>query len=160
MSEAAEQGHAAARRSVAAFALITRREEGRTLYLAQWNIHWRALNMIGGHKRPEESFRDCLIREMGEELGLALGDDYEFSDHPALRLEFDAFSEGAWELTSYSMEIFRVILNENSALATVAADPDNRWVTEGEILAGRCTDGMRISPTMARIAMTAWKELK
>jgi 8-oxo-dGTP pyrophosphatase MutT (NUDIX family) len=139
------------RQSVAAFALIQRQEQGQTLYLAQWNLHWRALNLVGGHKRLEESFRECLVREVGEELGLALGGDYEIRDQPPLRLEFDAFSDGAWELTSYTLEIFPVVLNENSALAKIASNPDNRWVTEAEALAGRCNDSTRISPTMTRV---------
>ena len=142
------------RHSVAAVACITRQEQGQTLYLAQWNLHWRALNFIAGHKRPEESFRECLIREIGEELGLALGEDYQIPDEPLLRLEFEAFSDGAWELTSYVLEVFRVVLNEDSAVEKIAANPDNRWVTEAEILAGRCTDSTRISPTVARVVTT------
>jgi 8-oxo-dGTP pyrophosphatase MutT (NUDIX family) len=141
------------RRSVAAFAWITRQEQGRTVYLAQWNLHWRALNLPGGHKRPDESFRDCVIREVGEELGLTLGDDYELGDEAPLRMEFEAFSEGAWELTAYTMEVFRAVLKEDSALPRIAANPDNRWVTEAETLAGRCNDGTRVSPTMTRILM-------
>jgi len=44
-------------------------------------------------------------------------------------------------------------LNSESALAKVAANPDNRWVTEAEILSGWCNDGTRVSPTMMRIVM-------
>jgi 8-oxo-dGTP pyrophosphatase MutT (NUDIX family) len=147
-----------ARRSVAALALITRQEQGQTLFLVQWNIHWRALSLVGGQKRPEETFRDCLVREIGEELGLALGDDYQIGDQPPVRLEFEAFSEGAWELTSYIMEIIWVALKEDSALGKVAANPDTRWVSEAEILGGRCADSTRISPTLARVLMILSQE--
>jgi 8-oxo-dGTP pyrophosphatase MutT (NUDIX family) len=147
------------RQSVAAFAWITRQEQGRTAYLAQWNLHWRALNLPGGHKQPDESFRDCVIREVGEELGLMLGDDYEIGDELAIRLEFEAFSQGAWELTAYILEVFRVVQKEGSALARIAANPDNRWVTEAEILAGRCNDGTKVSPTMTRFLMMTSREL-
>jgi len=44
-------------------------------------------------------------------------------------------------------------LNSESALAKVAANPDNRWVTEAEILSGWCNDGTRVSPIMMRIVM-------
>jgi hypothetical protein len=49
--------------------------------------------------------------------------------------------------------LYEVALSSESALAKVAANPDNRWVTEAEILAGRCNDGTRVSPTMMRIVM-------
>ncbi len=160
MTESAGQpGGPDKRRSVAAMALFRRQEQGRTLYLAQWNLKWRALNLVGGHKRPNESFRECLVREIGEELGLALGADYVVPDEPVVRLEFDAFSDGAWEPTSYQMEIFPVDLLGDSVLEKIAANPDNRWVTEDEILAGRCNDSTRVSPTMTRIVMTVSKEL-
>jgi hypothetical protein len=48
------------------------------------------------------------------------------------------------------MEVFFVVLTE-SGMAKVAANPDNRWVTEQEILGGRCADSTRISPTMTRV---------
>jgi 8-oxo-dGTP pyrophosphatase MutT (NUDIX family) len=145
------------RKSVAAFALIRREEQGRALYLAQWNLNWRALNLVGGHKRPDESFHECLIREISEELGLTFGDDYRILDQPPLRLEYDAFSDSAWEETSYVIEVFPVVLAEG-AMAKVEANPDNRWVTEQEMLGGRCNDSTRVSPTMTRILMTVSKE--
>jgi len=52
-----------------------------------------------------------------------------------------------------SSHCYEVALNSESALAKVAANPDNRWVTEAEILSGWCNDGTRVSPTMMRIVM-------
>ncbi|MGO9207963.1 MAG: NUDIX hydrolase [Candidatus Limnocylindrales bacterium] len=141
------------RQSVAAIALIRREEAAQTLYLTQWNLNWRALNLVGGHKRPNESFRDCLVREFAEELGLRAGDNYHLPDRPVRRLELEAFSEGAWGLTAYEIELFDVELRGDAALAKVAANPDNRWVTESEILSGWCNDGTRVSPTIMRIVM-------
>jgi molecular chaperone DnaJ len=63
------------RQSVAAVALIRRSEAGQALWLAQWNPHWRRYNFVAGHKRPDESFRQCVVRELAEELGLREGAD-------------------------------------------------------------------------------------
>jgi hypothetical protein len=141
------------RRSLAAVALIRRSHQGQTEFLSQWNPKWQALHFISGHKRPDESFRECLIREMGEELGLSIGGDYTVADQPISQLQFDAWSESAQAMTSYEFAVYEVTLNGGSTLAKVAANPDNRWVTEDEIRAGRCADGTRISPTMARVLM-------
>ncbi len=96
-------------------------------------------------------FRDCLVREVGEELGLALGEDYRLTDQPPVRLEFDAFSESRWQQTSYVAEVFSVELTGHAALAKIDANNDNRWVSLSEMLAGRCNDGTRVSPTVVRI---------
>jgi 8-oxo-dGTP diphosphatase len=142
------------RRSVAAVALIRRPEQGRTLFLAQWNPKWDAFHLVGGHKHPDESFRACLIREVGEELGLEEISDFIAPIGPLARLEFDALSASAGKSTDYTMEVFEVELTGDSALAKVAANPANRWLTEAEIRAGRCADGRPVSPTTARIVTT------
>lgn len=59
------------RLSEAAVALIRREHDGPTLWLAQWNQNWRTYTFVGGHRWPEETFRECLVRELGEELGVA-----------------------------------------------------------------------------------------
>jgi hypothetical protein len=66
--------------------------------------------------------------------------------------DLDAAEPGA-RPTSYELALYEVALNSESALAKVAANPDNRWVTEAEILSGWCNDGTRVSPTMMRIVM-------
>jgi len=55
--------------------------------------------------------------------------------------------------TSYEFALYEVALSSESALAKVAANPDNCWVTEAEILSGWCNDGTRVSPIMMRIVM-------
>src|SRR5256885_12354204 len=58
-------------------ALIRRTAPGGVAeWLANWNAHWHALNLVGGHKWPAESFRDCCTREAAEELRLAPGTDF------------------------------------------------------------------------------------
>jgi 8-oxo-dGTP pyrophosphatase MutT (NUDIX family) len=139
------------RRSIAAVALIRRRDAGQTVHLTQWNPKWQALYFVSGHKRPTETFRECIVREIGEELGLVSDVDCRLPDEPVGQLRFQAWSEAARTFTSYEFAIYEVTLTGDSALAKIMANPDNRWVTEAEILAGLCTDGTRISPTMTRV---------
>src|SRR3712207_3090882 len=107
------------RQSVGAVALVRRQDQGQALYLAQWNRTWGAFHLIGGHKRPQESFPECLIREVGEELGLAEGTDFAVPAEPLAHLEFEAWSESARVETSYVLEVFEVELTGPSALAKV-----------------------------------------
>jgi 8-oxo-dGTP pyrophosphatase MutT (NUDIX family) len=138
------------RQSEAAVALICRDRDGQTLWLAQWNPKWAAYHFVGGHRRPLESFRECLVREIDEELGVAQGSDYQVSTVPPIHLEFTEFSVSTQTETRYIMELFRVKLN-SQAVPKVDADPENRWLTAAEIEAGQTTDGQRVSATMRRL---------
>ncbi len=138
------------RQSEAAVALIRRVQDGQTLWLAQWNPKWRALHFVGGHKRPEESFRECLVREIVEELGLRQGTDYEVSTRTPARLEFTQFSQSSQTRTCYNMELFNVELTPG-AYPKVDANRENRWLTDTEIQAGQTRDGRPVSATMKRL---------
>src|SRR5439155_11076042 len=61
------------RQSTAAVALIRRQQRGQTVWLAQWNPGWQRYHFVAGHKRPNETFRECAEREIGEELDLQKG---------------------------------------------------------------------------------------
>jgi len=137
-------------RPIAAFAVIRRDERGQTLWLAQWNPKWGVYHFVGGHKRPEETFRECLVREIGEELHLCQRLDYRIASTAPTHLEFMDFSESTQTQTSYIMELFGVELGPG-ACSKVESDADNRWLSEAEIQAGRTHDGRGVSPTMKRL---------
>ncbi len=95
------------RRSEAAIALIRRELGSNTEWLAQWNEAWQAYHFVGGHRRGEESFRECMVRELDEELELRDGADLLVPTAPALHLEYTAFSQRAHEETEYVMELLK-----------------------------------------------------
>ncbi len=143
-------GRKTVRRSEAAVAVIRRVQDGQTFWLAQWNPKWQAYHFVGGHRRPEESFRECLTREVGEELGLVEGADFQMSPAFPIHLEFTDFSESARTETDYIMELFALEL-DSRAIPKVEGNPENRWLTEAEIEAGRTHDGRPVSTTMRRL---------
>jgi 8-oxo-dGTP pyrophosphatase MutT (NUDIX family) len=134
------------RTSVAALAVIRRHRQGQPEYLASWNQAWGRFHFLGGHKHDHESFRQCLIREAGEELGLTLDRDFRLDDQPLAHLEYTAFSRSAQVETAYTIELFGMDLD--NAEAPPRAPVLVRWLREGEIAAGRCHDGLPISDTM------------
>ncbi len=138
------------RQSFAAIALIHREEKGQKLWLAQWNAKWGAYHFVGGHKRPAETFRECLVREVAEEIELGEGADYQVSSAPPIHLEFADFSESTQAQTCYIMELFGVDLG-SGAQAKVDRNAENRWLTDAEIEAGRTRDGQPVSLTMKRL---------
>ncbi|HVA51050.1 MAG TPA: NUDIX hydrolase [Pirellulales bacterium] len=135
------------RTSLAALALITRRRTGETEYLAQWNPEWAAFHFVGGHRYADETFRDCLVREIGEELGVAPG-GLAMADDPTARLHYVATSRRAGAETAYTMELFDVELNGDE-LCRIEQRPENAWLGSEEISAEAMHDGRAISPTMS-----------
>ena len=138
------------RESIAAVALISREEARELRWLAQWNPKWRSFNFISGHKRPDESFYECVLREVEEELGLRRDSDFQTDSMPVAQLEFTAWSESARAETHYRMELFDVHLTD-AVWSRVLIGPETRLVTEAEIAQRRTTDGRRVSETMQRL---------
>jgi len=117
------------RESQGALALIRRPGRDGPEHLVQWNEKWGALHLVGGHRRPEESFHDCLCRELTEELAVQPGVDCRVAERPLAHLEYAAFSQSAGEETAYTMELFEVGLAP-AVVAQVSGDPRNAWVGE------------------------------
>ena len=136
------------RSSIAALALIRRTHRGRTEWLTQWNETWGRFNLIGGHKRPTESFRACAVRELEEELHLQAETDFRVAAEPFAHLEYTAWSASARAETDYTIELFETEFLTTEAAERVLCDEQNRWLSEAEIEAGRCADGRPISETV------------
>jgi 8-oxo-dGTP pyrophosphatase MutT (NUDIX family) len=140
------------RRSVAACALIRRHQDGETVWLTQWNQKWGCYHLVGGHKRPDESFRECLVREIGEELGLQEDDgSVSVAAEPAAHLEYTAWSASARQPTLYITELFHVQLSADAAHQKVDHNSLNRWITDSEIRLRRCVNGQSISEALVRL---------
>jgi ADP-ribose pyrophosphatase YjhB (NUDIX family) len=106
---------------------------------------------VSGHQEPGESFRECLIREVGEELGLVEGADFKASDAPRMELAFTAWSESAQARTHYVMALFDVELRADEAYRRVESDPANLWLTQDAIRSGHAQDDAAVSATMLQV---------
>ena len=136
------------RQSVAAFALICLQRGGRRQWLAQWNSHWLRYNLVGGHKREDETFRACIVREIAEELGLIDGEHITVETDPAAHLEYSAWSHSAQEDTQYVFDVFWARLRNPEAEQIVNDNTLNQWLDEEEVHTGQTVDGKAVSETM------------
>jgi 8-oxo-dGTP pyrophosphatase MutT (NUDIX family) len=134
------------RRSEGAVALFQRIIDGQRQYLAQWNEKWRAFFFIGGHREESETFRECVVREIEEELELPAS-ECRVATEPAHHLEYQARSQSANELTAYVMELFDAQLTAWS-LERVERNSQNRWLSQAEIQNLETEDARAVSPTM------------
>jgi 8-oxo-dGTP pyrophosphatase MutT (NUDIX family) len=139
------------RKSIASIALIERNREGEPQWLAQWNPGWSGYHFVGGGKRPDESHRECLVREIEEELGLRDGVECRVSDRPRARLQYLRWSDRAQTVTEYAIEVFETELRAPSAVEVEGPDGSNRWLSLSDIRIGRTPDGRAVSPTMGEL---------
>ncbi|WP_020474993.1 NUDIX domain-containing protein [Zavarzinella formosa] len=159
------------RTSVSSLAVIRRTAaDGMNRMLAQWNESWKAFSFVGGHREEGETARQCLIREMAEELvvapasndpdanaaivnGIGLAPDGAHvivGQEPLGLLEYEAFSKSAQTTTRYEISLFEVGLSPEAA-TRVEKDAENRWLSEKDIERGKCDDGRAVSETVRRL---------
>jgi hypothetical protein len=131
--------------SRASVAVITRRRDGHTQWLLQWNEKWQAMNLIAGHKEiTDVNDLTCLVREIHEELfedlsakesanmQTVLGQNNDAytclsSTWPDVYIEtitrigttpfeYIEFSNSAKCLTQYIFHVYKVLLQANISL--------------------------------------------
>lgn len=138
------------RRSEGGIALIERAILGKREWLAQWNEQWKAFFFIGGHREGSESFRECVIREIEEELGLTPA-ECPVAASPAHHLEYRAISRIAGELTAYTMELFFAHPTRGGLEKIDGHNPINKWLDEDEICRMETHDGRSVSVSLGVI---------
>ena len=135
------------RTSEAALAVFIRRQPGKPVrYLVRWNKKWQAFSLVGGHRSPEESFRQCCIREIEEELEIQDGLEFQVAETPLKELlEYSAHSNSTGYITEYKFAIYSATLQANAVIAENSGDRINRWVTPEEVKNGLTDDFLVIS---------------
>ena len=136
------------RQSEASVALFRRSVDGESQWLLRWNRQWERYSFIGGHREAGETPRECLVREIEEELGFRHRREYSIIRKYSLPVEFEAWSESAKEQTHYRFFLFDVELADTGV---AASDPKLRWATLPEIEACQCQDERRIGEVVKRL---------
>jgi ADP-ribose pyrophosphatase YjhB (NUDIX family) len=137
--------------SEAGLACITRvGPNGDVEYLTQWSETWKMFSLIGGHVEPGESYRECVTREIEEELTLSQ-DEFRVGESLG-RIEYEAFSQGSRQMTQYRVELFAV-----TVLGKVSESPTNRWLKVGEIEKKLTFDALPISEQVHRVLKTFFR---
>jgi len=135
------------RSSSAAVALIRREDRDGVKWLAQWNMNWRHYFFVGGHKEDDESFRECVVRKIEDELGLLDGQHYQIKGSQRLS-KFRHFSIAAQQETQYEMELFDVDLHNPKSENLIGANAGNCWLTALEIKRHQAADLRPVSEMM------------
>lgn len=125
-------------------------KHGQPAWLAQWNEGWEGFALIGGQREGDETFRECVAREVTEELEIPDGEAPGFGVGAEIPLDYVAWSRRAGEYTAYTMRAFAVTLSPERLAAVNAGSAKLRlhWLTADEVRRHEATDGRRVSETV------------
>src|SRR5574341_483777 len=125
-------------------AVIKARRAGGDVYLMQYDTEARQYQPIGGKWSAEDaSIEAALRREIAEELGLKSPPGQDALALSLLEADWGktSISPTYGILTRYSFDFFHV----TRMSFPITDDADTRWLSRGEIAAGRAGDGRPIS---------------
>lgn len=130
-------------------ALIRHPEYLEDQWLAYWEEGRKRYDFVTAERLDNESFRDCLDREVAWVLDIRRGKDYIISSQARLHLDLPIDSEiaGAFFVT----EFYIVDLYGKSGFASVELNKQLRWLTSEEVLSGRTVDGGLLNPALVAL---------
>ena len=127
-------------------ALIRRNDADGTRWLARLAQREHHLKFVVADRLGRETFRESAMREVAWELDLDRHRDFLVSNMAQMNLDFvdhlpGRFSQSRTLVSFYNVEIFR-----DAVLSQLHEDPQNFWVTSGEICDGVTRQGLAFDP--------------
>ena len=134
-------------------ALVRHPNQMEKLWLAIWDPRYQHFDFVAAEKLENDSFRECLDRQVAWVLPLRRGKDYLIS--AVARLHLEALLLVDLRPTAFLVELFIVDLYGKESLPTVSKDRSIRWLSTREVLAGATEDGQPVSPQLVMILTKA-----
>jgi hypothetical protein len=125
------------------------------LWLAVWDNRHCHFDFVIAERLENDSFRECLDREIAWKLPLRKGKDYLISSVARLHLDTAFSAAKQTSLMLYSIELFIVDLFGKMAAQSLANDPNLRWLSSNEVLSGKTNCGRNISPRLVSLITKA-----
>ena len=135
-------------------ALIPDSTETKPKWLCVWDNNRSCFDFVTAERCGNESFRDCIHREVLESFGLTKR-DVLVSNMAQLNLEFvDTPPESKTNL-HIAVSFYLIHLYSRAARHAVKEMVEGRWLTGNELLHGETIDGWSVSPTLSYLLRRA-----
>ena len=132
-------------------ALLRHPEQMERLWLAWWNRREDAWDFVTAERLENESFRECLDREIAWVLPLQRSQQYLISSVARLHLDLSADEME----TTCAVEFYVVDLYGRTAQEAVDSCDQLRWLSGSELLSGETADGAPVSPRLVKLLQKA-----
>lgn len=134
-------------------ALLRHPEQLENLWLAHWDARRNHFDFVTAERLDNESFRDCLDREIAWILNLRRGKDYIISSQA--RLHLDLPTESADDDTVLGVEFYITDLYGRASREMIELNNQTRWLTGSEVLSGNTSDGEPVNPSLVTLLLQA-----
>jgi hypothetical protein len=130
-------------------ALLRHPEHLENQWLAYWNASRKHYDFVTAERLDDESFRECLDREIAWLLDLRRGKDYIISSQARLHLDIPVESEE--DETFFVVEFYIADLYGKSGRASVELNKQLRWLASDEVLSGQTSEGLPVNPSLVAL---------
>ena len=130
-------------------ALLRHPEQLEHLWLAHWDSRRQYFDFVTAERLDDESFRECLDREIAWVLDLRRGKDYIVSSQA--RLHLDVPVEAADDETFFVVEFYIADLYGKASRGMVELNRDVSWLTSDEVLSGQTSKGVPVNPSLVEL---------
>lgn len=133
---------------IGSIGLIRDQRVDGTLWLVRKPDNRQHYSLIQAERVDDESWRDCLDREIAWLLELESGRDYLISS--VARLRYDTEVEERNQIVRYVVEFYIVDLYGSRGKQALDDDPSCRWVRTDELTSGSFDEG-KLSPSQTTL---------
>lgn len=130
-------------------ALLRHPEQLEHLWLAHWDSRRQYFDFVTAERLDDESFRECLDREIAWVLDLRRGKDYIVSSQA--RLHLDVPVEAADDETFFVVEFYIADLYGKASRGMVELNRDVSWLTSDEVRSGQTSKGVPVNPSLVEL---------
>ncbi|MDG2127180.1 MAG: hypothetical protein P8K08_04240 [Fuerstiella sp.] len=130
-------------------ALLRHPERLENHWLTYWDARRQHFDFVTAERLDDESFRECLDREIAWVFDLRRGKDYIISSQARLHLDLPVESEN--EETFYVVEFYIADLYGKASRAMVELNKEVRWLTSDEVLSGQTSEGVPVNPSLVEL---------
>ncbi len=140
---------------VGSIALIRHPEQLERQWLAHWDRSAEQYEFVTAERLEQESWRECLDREIAWSLNLRRGKDYIMSSAARLHFEAQLPVPGNEEETVFVVEFYVTDLYGGAALGVLDRNPDTCWLSGHELLSGVTAEGKSVAPILVMLLTKA-----
>lgn len=130
-------------------ALLRHPEQLENCWLAHWDASRKHYDFVTAERLDDESFRECLDREVAWVLDIRRDKDYIISSQARLHLDLPIEAFGV--ATFCVVEFYIVDLYGKSGRASIELNKELRWLTSDEVLSGRTSERVPVNSTLVEL---------
>ena len=119
-------------------------------WLCRWDPRFGHFSFIFAERLGDDSFRECLDRELGWVLPLRRGRDYLISSMARIHLETELETETDQKM-QFFVELYVVDLYGKQGIQAIDQADDLAWLSSSELMDGKTSEMCPVDATLVKL---------